>query len=85
MQVPRNLAVEHLEVTTIVVVVRDIYLYYYYYDYSSHFGVSYGILPARSTGCCVIMPSRADRERKAAGPWSERPPTAHGDAVAIQR
>ena len=46
MQVPRNLAVEHLEVTTIVVV-RDIYLYDYYYHYSSHSGVSHGILPAR--------------------------------------
>ena len=42
--------------TTIVVVVRNIYLYDYHY-YSSHSGVSHGILPAISTGCCVIMPS----------------------------
>ena len=65
MQVPRNLAVEHLEVTTIVVVVKDIYLYYYYYC-NSHSGVSHGILPARSSGlarrylsrvnyCCRIL------------------------------
>ena len=54
---PENLPVGHWAMTTIVVVVRDIYLYYYYRYFISHSKISHGILPAMPTGCCVIMPS----------------------------
>ena len=55
-----NHAEGHLEVTTIVVVVIDIYLYDYYYR-NSHTEVSYGLLPARAVRYCTTVLS-ASRE-----------------------
>ena len=48
----------HLEVTTIVVVVIDIYLYDYYYHLCGHSEMAHGPLPSGPAASCATLRHR---------------------------
>ena len=62
----------HLEVTTIVVVVIDIYLYDYYYDLCGHSEIPHGPLPSGPAASCAtaVVASREEILADFAQKWA---------------